>query len=106
MEDLRLTKVLGGHWSLEENKVFEMALAVVEEQHPHRWEAVAAMIGGLKTSDDVHKHYNILLEDLQLIDSGLFDHQFAKQSLCRSWTSHDDKYVCVCVLLLTVLNFS
>lgn len=72
-----LAKVLfRREWSWEENKEFEVALAAVDEKHPHRWEVVAAMIGsGQKTAEDVHKHYVILLEDLHLIDSGHFDHK-------------------------------
>ena len=33
-------------WSWKENKLFELALAVVDENHLKRWEVVAAMIGG------------------------------------------------------------
>lgn len=87
-------------WSWEENKLFELALAVVDEQHPDRWEVVAAMVGGEKTAEDVHKHYVILLEDLQFIESGKLDHKLAEtqsciqldctQSVC--WTDDDNKY--------------
>ncbi|OMO64110.1 hypothetical protein CCACVL1_22043 [Corchorus capsularis] len=93
-------KVLCG-WSWEENKLFELALAVVDEQHPDRWEVVAAMVGGKKSAEDVQKHYVILLEDLQFIESGKLDHQFGDaqsviqldctQSVC--WTDEDNKYI-------------
>ncbi|PPR80375.1 hypothetical protein GOBAR_AA40338 [Gossypium barbadense] len=83
----------------EENKLFELALAVVDEQHPDRWEVVAGMVGGEKTAEDVHKHYVILLEDLQFIESGKLDHKLAEtqsciqldctQSVC--WTDDDSK---------------
>ncbi|XVF72829.1 hypothetical protein PTKIN_Ptkin12aG0152100 [Pterospermum kingtungense] len=93
-------KVLCG-WSWEENKLFELALAVVDEEHPHRWEVVAAMVGGAKSAEEVQKHYVILLEDLQFIESGQLDHKLgeaqsciqvdcAQQSLC--WTDEDIKY--------------
>ncbi|KAG4119912.1 hypothetical protein ERO13_D11G108801v2 [Gossypium hirsutum] len=85
-------------WSWEENKLFELALAVVDEQHPDRWEVVAGMVGGEKTAEDVHKHYVILLEDLQFIESGKLDHKLAEtqsciqldctQSVC--WTDDDN----------------
>ncbi|MBA0589795.1 hypothetical protein Gorai_018523 [Gossypium raimondii] len=69
-------------WSWEENKLFELALAVVDEQHPDRWEVVAGMVGGEKTAEDVHKHYVILLEDLQFIESGKLDHKLAETQSC------------------------
>ncbi|PIN20119.1 hypothetical protein CDL12_07193 [Handroanthus impetiginosus] len=62
-------------WSWEENKLFEVALAVVDDKDPQRWELVAAMVGGEKTAADVLKHYEILLQDLHLIESGLLDHK-------------------------------
>ncbi|KAK7284521.1 hypothetical protein RJT34_19267 [Clitoria ternatea] len=62
-------------WSWEENKLFELALAVVDEQHPERWEVVAAIVGGEKSAGDVQDHYVILLEDLHVIESGRLDHR-------------------------------
>ncbi|KAG2406479.1 protein RADIALIS-like 3 [Vigna umbellata] len=84
-------------WSWEENKLFELALAVVDEQHPERWEVVAAMVGGEKSAGDVQEHYVILLQDLLVIESGKLDHKLgevmpvvlveSKESICFS---HDD----------------
>jgi len=54
--------------------MFEMALAVVDEQDPDRWKVVAAMVGGEKSAEEVQKHYVILLEDLKCIESGDLDH--------------------------------
>ncbi|KAB1202677.1 Protein RADIALIS-like 3 [Morella rubra] len=86
-------------WSWEENKLFEQALAVVDEQDPDRWEVVAAMVGGKKSAEDVQKHYVILLEDLQVIESGELDNKLGEaqpcvhvesaQSIC--WSDEDDK---------------
>ena len=95
-------KMLYG-WSWEENKQFELALAVVDEEDPDRWEVVAAMVGGKKTAEDVQKHYLILLQDLQCIESGELDHSIvgeaqgfvqveSAQPVC--WTEDDNKYVC------------
>ncbi|KAH1138110.1 hypothetical protein GLYMA_10G137200v4 [Glycine max] len=53
-------------WSWKENKLFELALAVVDENHLKRWEVVAAMIGGQKSAGDVQEHY-----------SGKLDHKLA-----------------------------
>lgn len=84
-------------WSWEENKLFELALAMVDEQHPERWEVVAAMVGGEKSAGEVQEHYMILLEDLHVIESGKLDHKLGeiqlgvlvecKESLCLS---HND----------------
>ncbi|KAB5569221.1 hypothetical protein DKX38_003014 [Salix brachista] len=99
MDDL--PRILYG-WSWEENKLFEMALAVVDEEDPDRWKVVAAMVGGKKSEEDVQKHYVILLEDLQGIESGKLDHTLVgeahpcvqadcSQSVC--WNDEDHKYV-------------
>ncbi|KAJ6320036.1 hypothetical protein OIU76_005548 [Salix suchowensis] len=108
MDDL--PKVLYG-WSWEENKLFEMALAVVDEEDPDRWKVVATMVGGKKSEEDVQKHYVILLEDLQGIESGKLDHTLAgeappcvqfdcTQSVC--WTDEDHKML----LPRTILEIS
>ncbi|KAE9618857.1 hypothetical protein Lal_00047508 [Lupinus albus] len=68
-------KVFSCGWSWKENKLFEKALTEVDENHPERWEIVAAMVGGEKSAEDVEKHYMILLEDLELIESGVLDHE-------------------------------
>ncbi|KAL3849620.1 hypothetical protein ACJIZ3_011502 [Penstemon smallii] len=65
-------------WSWEENKLFEVAIAEVGEKDSDRWEAVAAMIGGHKSAEDVYKHFLTLLHDLNLIESGYFDHTLEK----------------------------
>ncbi|KAK8468049.1 hypothetical protein PHAVU_007G210000 [Phaseolus vulgaris] len=62
-------------WSWKENKLFELALAVVDENHPERWEIVAAMVGGEKSAGEVQEQYVSLLEDLNLIESGKLDHE-------------------------------
>ncbi|XP_025012437.1 protein RADIALIS-like 3 [Ricinus communis] len=93
-------KMLYG-WSWEENKLFELALAIVDEEHPDRWEAVASMVGGKKSADDVQNHYVILLQDLQCIESGELDHFIVEESqaVCVQvdctqpicWTEDDHK---------------
>lgn len=69
-------------WSWKENKLFELALALVDESHPERWELVAAMVGGEKSAGEVQEHYVILLEDLELIESGKFDHKLGEDNTC------------------------
>ncbi|XP_065859863.1 protein RADIALIS-like 3 [Euphorbia lathyris] len=89
MEDC--PKMLYG-WSWEENKVFELALAIVDEQDPERWEIVASMVGGKKSAEDVQNHYFILLKDVQCIESGELDHTlFVGDSQAALWTDEDNK---------------
>nr|QDL88518.1 protein RADIALIS-like 4 isoform X1 [Cymbidium ensifolium] len=58
-------------WSAKEDKEFERALAMFGEHTPNRWEKVAAAIGGGKTVTDVRLHYQLLLDDIDSIESGL-----------------------------------
>ncbi|KAK6918650.1 hypothetical protein RJ641_017072 [Dillenia turbinata] len=53
----------------------DLALAMVNEEDPDQWAAVASMVGGGKTAEQVHQHYVFLLEDLHLIESGNLDHK-------------------------------
>ncbi|WOK97800.1 protein RADIALIS-like 3 [Canna indica] len=57
-------------WTKEQNKLFERALAVYDKDTPDRWQNVARAVGGGKTADDVKKHYQLLVEDIKLIESG------------------------------------
>nr|XP_012569883.1 protein RADIALIS-like 3 [Cicer arietinum] len=82
-------------WSWKENKLFELALALVDERHPERWEMVAAMVGGKKSAGDVEEHYVILLEDLELIESGKLDYKLG-----------EDHHTCVLVDLTKSLCLS
>jgi hypothetical protein len=84
-------------WSWKENKLFELALAMVDEKHPERWEIVAAMVGGKKSAGEVQQHYVILLEDLHVIESGKLDYKLGEIQpsslvVCKESMvlSHDD----------------
>ena len=57
-------------WTKEENKRFERALAIYDENSPDRWLKVAAMIPG-KTVWDVIQQYKILEEDVNDIEAGM-----------------------------------
>ncbi|KAB2013757.1 hypothetical protein ES319_D09G178200v1 [Gossypium barbadense] len=57
-------------WTHQENKRFENALALYDQQTPDRWFNVAAMIPG-KTVADVIKQYRELEEDVSDIEAGL-----------------------------------
>ncbi|CAM0883612.1 unnamed protein product [Alopecurus aequalis] len=60
----------GGAWTLEENKVFEEALAAIDLDAPDRWEMVALMLPR-KTVADVVDHYRALENDVGFIEAGL-----------------------------------
>ncbi|XP_010541441.1 PREDICTED: transcription factor DIVARICATA-like [Tarenaya hassleriana] len=60
----------GATWTAAENKAFENALAVYDEDSPDRWQKVAAMIPG-KTVSDVIKQYTELEADVSNIEAGL-----------------------------------
>jgi hypothetical protein len=64
-ESKRITK-----WTLEENKLFENALALYDKDTPDRWMMVAEMIPS-KTISDVMKHYRDHEEEVSVIESGL-----------------------------------
>lgn len=56
-------------WSWEQEKAFENSLAVHSEDLSNRWEKIAQDVPG-KTIDRIKHHYQLLLEDLNDIESG------------------------------------
>ncbi|KAK4587831.1 hypothetical protein RGQ29_019010 [Quercus rubra] len=58
-------------WTPEQNKRIEKALALYDKETPDQWQNVAKAVGGNKTAEEVKRHYEILLEDLRHIESGL-----------------------------------
>ncbi|XP_047972759.1 transcription factor DIVARICATA-like [Salvia hispanica] len=57
-------------WTAAENKLFENALALFDENTPERWQKVAAMVPG-KTVGDVIRQYKELEDDVSSIEAGL-----------------------------------
>lgn len=58
-------------WTPNQNKLFERALALYDKDTPDRWQNVADAVGG-KSADEVKRHYEALIEDLNHIESGHF----------------------------------
>ncbi|RDX79031.1 Protein RADIALIS-like 6, partial [Mucuna pruriens] len=56
-------------WTRLQNKQFEKALALYDEDTPNRWQNIAKEVGD-KSVKEVKRHYAILLEDLSSIESG------------------------------------
>lgn len=57
-------------WTWEQNKAFEIAIAIYSDDSEDKWEKIRSQIPGNKTIEEVKHHYQILLEDLELIESG------------------------------------
>ncbi|KAH6771686.1 RAD-like 6 [Perilla frutescens var. hirtella] len=56
-------------WTAKQNKVFEDALASYEKEKPEWWQNVARAVGG-KTVEEVKRHYQKLVEDINHIETG------------------------------------
>ncbi|GLT87140.1 hypothetical protein SLE2022_052390 [Rubroshorea leprosula] len=56
-------------WSREQDKAFETALANYPEDSSDRWEKIAADVPG-KTPEEIKQHYDLLVEDVNQIESG------------------------------------
>jgi len=74
------------NWTSQQNKLFESALAIYDKDTPDRWHNVASMVGG-KSSEEVKRHYEILLEDLSCIEAGLVPFPDYKSSGSKSGDS-------------------
>ncbi|MBA0601706.1 hypothetical protein Gorai_004877, partial [Gossypium raimondii] len=64
------SKDSGPTWTPKQNKLFEKALAQFDKDTPDRWQNVAKAVGGNKTAEEVKRHYEILIQDLEHIESG------------------------------------
>ncbi|KAL3502325.1 hypothetical protein ACH5RR_036774 [Cinchona calisaya] len=56
-------------WSRDQDKAFENALATYPEDSVDRWEKIAADVPG-KSLEEIKHHYEILIDDLNRIESG------------------------------------
>ncbi|PON52709.1 GAMYB transcription factor [Trema orientale] len=61
--------VSSSSWSREQDKAFENALATYPEDSSDRWEKIAADVPG-KTVEEIKHHYDLLVDDINLIESG------------------------------------
>ncbi|KNA08640.1 hypothetical protein SOVF_160800, partial [Spinacia oleracea] len=60
---------INSSWTAKQNKQFERALALYDTDTKDRWQNVARLVEG-KSADEVKRHYEILLEDLNRIEAG------------------------------------
>lgn len=56
-------------WTREQDKAFENALATHTEDSSDRWEKIAADVPG-KTLEEIKHHYDLLVDDVERIESG------------------------------------
>ncbi|GKV29917.1 hypothetical protein SLEP1_g38790 [Rubroshorea leprosula] len=56
-------------WTPKQNKLFENALAIYDKDTPDRWINLARAVGG-KSVEEVKRHYDVLVEDINQIESG------------------------------------
>lgn len=57
-------------WTAKQNKLFENALVTYDKDSPDRWQNIANAVGGGKTAEEVKRHYEKLVEDVNHIESG------------------------------------
>ncbi|ESQ31913.1 hypothetical protein EUTSA_v10005383mg [Eutrema salsugineum] len=77
-------KISGGSsWSRDDDIAFERALATyTDETDKNRWDKIAAVVPG-KTVEQIVEHYDILLDDVKMIESGcvpLPDYDFSEET--------------------------
>ncbi|XP_061368969.1 protein RADIALIS-like 5 [Gastrolobium bilobum] len=63
-------KEYSSSWTKKQNKQFEMALTIYDEDTPNRWQNIAQAVGD-KSVEEVKIHYAILVEDIYRIEAGL-----------------------------------
>lgn len=56
-------------WTKEQDKAFENALATYPEDASDRWEKIAADVPG-KSLEEIKHHYEVLVDDVNRIESG------------------------------------
>lgn len=56
-------------WTAWQNKVFEDALVSSDRNKPEWWQNVARAVGG-KSVEEVKRHYQKLVEDINHIETG------------------------------------
>ncbi|KAJ8770686.1 hypothetical protein K2173_021333 [Erythroxylum novogranatense] len=87
------------NWTAEKNKRFEMALALYDKETPDRWANIANMVGGT-TEEEVKKRYQMLVDDIKLIESGKLPLPDYVEEGKRSMNKINKKDLCTCSLRL------
>ncbi|KAF0898559.1 hypothetical protein E2562_008146 [Oryza meyeriana var. granulata] len=83
---------MSSSWTVKQNKLFERALATYDRDTPDRWQNVARAVGGGKSADEVKRHYEELIKDVDHIESagGQYNSSSASRSRGSSWGSANE----------------
>lgn len=57
-------------WTSKQNKLFENALVTYDKDTPDRWRNLARAVGGKTTEEEVKRQYEMLVEDVNHIETG------------------------------------
>ncbi|KFK40224.1 hypothetical protein AALP_AA3G346800 [Arabis alpina] len=68
---INTSKSSSSSWTAKQDKKFEMALATYDKDTPDRWQNIARAVGG-KSTEEVKRHYELLLRDVNDIESGRY----------------------------------
>ncbi|XP_021731579.1 protein RADIALIS-like 4 [Chenopodium quinoa] len=77
-------------WTGKQNKQFERALALYDKDTKDRWQNVARLVEG-KSAEEVKRHYEILLEDLNRIEAGRVPIPNYRQSTGNSMNFNEEQ---------------
>ncbi|XP_037467946.1 protein RADIALIS-like 3 isoform X2 [Triticum dicoccoides] len=58
---------MSSSWTFKQNEVFEKALSTYDKDTPDRWQNVARAVGDGKSVEDVMRHYERLVKDVDEI---------------------------------------
>ncbi|GJY26542.1 transcription factor SRM1 [Tanacetum coccineum] len=59
-------------WTREQDVAFEEAIVTyADEDDEERWEKIAAEVPGEKSVEEIKNHYELLVEDVERIESGV-----------------------------------
>ncbi|KAL2926636.1 Transcription factor RADIALIS [Bienertia sinuspersici] len=81
---------LSSSWTAKQNKQFERALALYDKDTKERWQNVARLVEG-KSADEVKRHYEILIEDLNRIEAGRVPFPNYRQSSGSSMNFNEEQ---------------
>ncbi|WZZ02786.1 hypothetical protein YC2023_088707 [Brassica napus] len=71
-------------WTAKQDKQFEVALATYDKDTPDRWQNVARAVGG-KSAEEVKRHYELLIRDVNDIESGRYPQPSLDRRSSLAW---------------------
>ncbi|KMZ59425.1 MYB transcription factor [Zostera marina] len=77
-------------WTQKQNKLFERALAVYDKETSDRWQNIARAVGD-KSVEEVKQHYDLLIEDVKRIESGMVSYTYGDPSDATRLTDDEQR---------------